>query len=91
MGSCNLDIELKFPDINNYDISKPRDLTLYLVHYDSCPFRSVIDNNKIVLDAISEAYIKMANETQIANDYIIEEWAIKCQNLRMAKMDLQTL
>ena len=37
-----------FPTIDGYDMHKAGDMALYLAHCDFYPFKSVIDNNKIV-------------------------------------------
>ena len=50
----SLNSDVKFPDMEHYDMGKASDMALYLAHCDFYPFRSVIENNKIALDAIDE-------------------------------------
>lgn len=58
----SLNSDVKFPDMEHYDMGKASDMALYLAHCDFYPFRSVIENNKIALDAIDESYRNLAKE-----------------------------
>ena len=58
----SLNSDVKFPDMEHYDMGKASDMALYLAHCDFYPFRSVIENNKIALDAIDERYRNLAEE-----------------------------
>jgi len=58
----SIDSNVKFPDMEHYDMAKASDMALYLAHCDFCPFRSVIENNKIALDAIDESYRNLAED-----------------------------
>lgn len=58
----SLNSDVKFPDMEHYDMGKASDMALYLAHCDFYPFRSVIENNKIALDAIDESYRNLAEE-----------------------------
>lgn len=51
----SIDSNVKFPDMEHYDMGKASDMAFYLAHCDFYPFRSVIENNKIALDAIDKA------------------------------------
>ena len=42
----SLNSDVKFPDMEHYDMGKASDMALYLAHCDFYPFRSVIENNK---------------------------------------------
>ena len=45
----SLNSDVKFPDMEHYDMGKASDMALYLAHCDFYPFRSVIENNKIII------------------------------------------
>ena len=46
MNIYSIDSNVKFPDMEHYDIGKPGEMALYLAHCDFYPFRSVIENKK---------------------------------------------
>ena len=71
----SLNSDVKFPDMEHYDMGKASDMALYLAHCDFYPFRSVIENNKIALDAIDESYRNLAEEARLKNDFFTEQWA----------------
>ena len=50
MNIHSIESNVKFPDMEHYDMGKASDIALYLAHCDFYPFRSVIENNKIALD-----------------------------------------
>ena len=72
----SLNSDVKFPDMEHYDMGKASDMALYLAHCDFYPFRSVIENNKIALDAIDERYRNLAEEARLKNDFFTEQWAM---------------
>lgn len=84
------DGSVKFPSIDSYDISKPGEMALYLAHCDFFPFRSVIENNKLAIDVLSEVYTSEIEKAHIANDFSVEEWALTNQTLHTSKVDLLT-
>lgn len=44
----SIDSNVKFPDMEHYDMGKASEMALYLAHCDFYPFRSVIENNKLI-------------------------------------------
>ena len=86
----SIDSGVKFPDIINYDINNPGSMALYLAHCDFYPFRSVIENNKIALEAISDSYIDIAREANKINDFKRECWAMTSLGLHACRVDLLT-
>lgn len=79
-----------FPDMEHYDISKPAEMALYFAHCDFYPFKSVIENNKIATDLLSEAYYSMANEARAKNDFQTESWAMTSGMLQSCRVELLT-
>ncbi len=86
----SIDSDVKFPDMNYYDMEKPGDMALYLAHCDFYPFRSVIENNKIALDAIAEGYREIVKEATKTNDFETECWAMTSGTLHSCRVDLLT-
>ena len=86
----SIDSNVKFPDMEHYDIGKPGEMALYLAHCDFYPFRSVIENNKIALDIIDESYRKLAARASANNDFITEQWAMTSGTLHSCRVDLLT-
>lgn len=86
----SIDSDVKFPDMGHYDMGKAGDMALYLAHCDFFPFKSVIENNKIALDAIYESYRSLANKARAKNDFITEEWAMTSESLHTLRVDLLT-
>lgn len=86
----SIDSDVKFPDMGHYDMGKAGDMALYLAHCDFFPFKSVIENNKIALDAIYESYRSLANKARAKNDFITEEWAMTSESLHTFRVDLLT-
>lgn len=82
--------DVKFPDMEHYDMGKASDMALYLAHCDFYPFRSVIENNKIALDAIDESYRNLAEEARLKNDFFTEQWAMTSGTLHSCRVDLLT-
>ena len=76
MNIHSIDSNVQFPDMEHYDMGKASDMALYLAHCDFYPFRSVIENNKIALDAIAESYRNLAEEARLKNDFVTEQWAM---------------
>ena len=60
----SIDSDVKFPDMKHYEMGKAGEMALYLAHCDFFPFKSVIENNKIALDAIYESYRNLANSAR---------------------------
>lgn len=86
----SIDSDVKFPDMKHYDMSKAGEMALYLAHCDFFPFKSVIENNKIALDAIYESYRNLANSAREKNDFVTEEWAMTSGSLHTCRVDLLT-
>lgn len=76
--------------MEHYDMGKASDMALYLAHCDFYPFRSVIENNKIALDAIDESYRNLAEEARLKNDFFTEQWAMTSGTLHSCRVDLLT-
>lgn len=51
----SINSDVKFPDMEHYDMGKASDMALYLAHCDFYPFRSVIENNKKLLMQLMRA------------------------------------
>ena len=81
---------VKFPHMEHYDLGKASDMALYLAHCDFYPFRSVIENNKIALDAIDESYRNLAEKARLKNDFVTEQWAMTSGTLHSCQVDLLT-
>lgn len=86
----SLNSDVKFPDMEHYDMGKASDMALYLAYCDFYPFRSVIENNKIALDAIDESYRNLAEEARLKNDFFTEQWAMTSGTLHSCRVDLLT-
>lgn len=86
----SIDSNVKFPDMEHYDMGKASDMALYLAHCDFYPFRSVIENNKIALDAIDESYRNLAEKVRLKNDFVTEKWAMTSGTLHSCQVDLLT-
>lgn len=86
----SLNSDVKFPDMEHYDMGKVSDMALYLAHCDFYPFRSVIENNKIALDAIDESYRNLTEEARLKNDFFTEQWAMTSGTLHSCRVDLLT-
>lgn len=81
---------VKFPDMKHYEMSKPGEMALYLAHSDFYPFKSVIENNKIATDLVSEAYYNMANEARKNGDFQTESWAMTSGMLQSCRVEILT-
>lgn len=86
----SIESDVKFPNMEHYDMGKASEMALYLAHCDFYPFRSVIENNKIALDAISESYRQMAAEAREKDDFVSEQWAMTSGTLHSCRVDLLT-
>ena len=86
----SIDSDVKFPDMKYYNMSKAGDMALYLAHCDFYPFRSVIENNKIALDAIAESYRDIAQQARQNDDFVTESWAMTSGSLHSCRVDLLT-
>ncbi|WP_227835043.1 MULTISPECIES: hypothetical protein [unclassified Clostridioides] len=86
----SIDSDVKFPDMSHYDMNNPGSMALYLAHCDFYPFRNVIENNKIALDAISEGYREIVREATKINDFKTECWAMTSGTLHSCRVDLLT-
>lgn len=86
----SIDSYVKFPDMEHYDMGSPGEMALYLAHCDFYPFRSVIENNKIALDAIGESYRGLAVKAQDAGDFETECRAMASGALHSAHVSLLT-
>ena len=90
MDIHSINSDVKFPDMEHYDMGKAGDMALYLAHCDFYPFRSVIENNKTALDAIDESYKNLWEDARVKNDFITEEWAMTSRSLHICRVDLLT-
>lgn len=86
----SIDSDVKFPAMEYYDMGKAGEMALYLAHCDFYPFRSVIENNKLALDAIAESYRNIAKEALQNNDFVTESWAMASGSLHSCRVDLLT-
>lgn len=86
----SIESDVKFPSMENYDVSKPGEMALYLAHCDFYPFRSVIENNKIALDAIGKSYREIAVQASEINDFRTESWAMTSGMLLSCRVDILT-
>ena len=86
----SIDSDVKFPDMEHYDMGKAGEMALYLAHCDFYPFRNVIENNKVALDIIDESYRNLATEARTNNDFITEQWARTSGTLHSCRVDLLT-
>ncbi len=86
----SIDSNVKFPDMEHYDMGKASEVALYLAHCDFFPFRSVIENNKIALDVINESYRQMAAEAREKDDFVSEQWAMTSGTLHSCRVELLT-
>ena len=86
----SLNSDVKFPDMEHYDMGKASDMALYIAQCDFYPFRSVIENNKIALDAIDDSYRNLAEEARLKNDFVTEQWAMTSGTLHYCRVDLLT-
>lgn len=86
----SINSDVKFPDMEYYDMKKAGDMALYLAHCDFFPFKSVIENNKIALDAINKNYWRLLKEAREQNDFVTEEWAMLSGSLHTCRVDLLT-
>ncbi len=78
----SIDSNVKFPDMEHYDMGKTSEVALYLA------FRSVIENNKIALDVINESYRQMAAEAREKDDFVSEQWAMTSGTLHSCRVEL---
>lgn len=78
-------LEIEFPK-GNYDFSKVGDMALYLAHLEFFPFKSVIKNSEIILNANSEYYRDLAE----TGDFHIQDWALTNQGLHEARVTQYT-
>lgn len=90
MNFQSIDSNVKFPDMSYYDMTKASGMALYLAHCDLYPFRSVIDNSKISLDAIGKSYHEVTKEAQKHNDFVTEQWAMTSGLLHSSRVSLYT-
>ena len=84
----SIDSNVKFPDMEHYDMGKTSEIALYLAHCDFYPFRSVIENSKIALDVISESYRQMAAKAREKDDFVSEQWAMTSGTLHSCRVEL---
>lgn len=90
MDMHSIDSNVKFPDMEYYDMGKAGDMALYLAHCDFYPFRSVIENNKIALDIIDESYRNIVAESRNRDDFVTEQWAMTSGTLSSCRVNLLT-
>lgn len=86
----SIDSNVKFPNMEHYDLGKASDMALYLADCDFYPSRSFIENNKIVLDAIEESYRNLAEKARLKNSFVTEQWAMTSGTLHSYRVDLLT-
>lgn len=78
--------DVKFPNMEDYDMSKPGDVALYHAHYDFMPLFNVIENIKMTIDVTGKFYFDKSNEARESNDFITEEWAMSSHTLFNARV-----
>lgn len=81
-----MEYDVKFPDLSNYDISKPGDMALYHAHVDFMPFRSVIENTMLSVKASREYYMEHYKKASELEDFIHEDWAMTSASLYSARV-----
>ena len=81
---------VKFPNMEHYDLGKASDMALYLADCDFYPSRSFIENNKIALDAIEESYRNLAEKARLKNSFVTEQRAMISGTLHSYRVDLFT-
>lgn len=86
----SIESNVLFPSMEKYDMDTPGGMALYLACCDFYPFRSVIENNKIAIDLVSDAYRDMASEARERDDFITEIWAMTSGMLQSCRVDILT-
>ena len=86
----SIESNVLFPSMEKYDMDTPGGMALYLACCDFYPFRSVIENNKIAIDLVSDAYRDMASEARERDDFITESWAMTSGMLQSCRVDILT-
>lgn len=86
----SIDSDVKFPDMEFYDMHKPGEMALYIAHSDFYPFRSVIENNKLALDAIDNGYRELAKRAREMDDVETELRAMTSGTLLSCRVTLLT-
>ena len=71
-------------------MGKPGEIALYLAHCDFYPFGSVIENNKIAIDIISNAYRELDDQARKDDDFVIENCAMTSLALQFCRVDILT-
>ena len=82
--------DVKFPNLEDYNIDEPGELALYLAHCDFYPFRSVIENSKIILDAKRKIYLGIADKANEQDDFKTHCWAMNSVMISNSRVDLLT-
>ncbi len=90
MNKYSIDCDVLFPDMNNYNMHKPGEMALYLAHCDLLPFRSVIENNKLALDMLTDSYSKITNTAREEGLYDLENRTMMNNLLTSTRVDLLT-
>ena len=86
----SIDSDVKFPDMEFYDMHKPGEMALYIAHSDFYPFRIVIENNKLALDAIDNGYRELAKRAREMDDIETEIRAMTSGTLLSCHVTLLT-
>ena len=90
MNKYIINRDVLFPDMNNYNMHKPGEMALYLAHCDLLPFRSVIENNKMVLDMLTDSYFKLTENAREEGLYDLENRTMMNNLLTTTRVDLLT-
>jgi hypothetical protein len=68
--------DVKFPQMEKYNIDDPGEMALYHAHCEFMPFHSVIETTKVSVQAICEYYHDMTKRAREKDDSITEEFAM---------------
>ena len=90
MAINSISSDVKFPDMNFYNMSNPGEMALYLAHCDFYPFQSVLRNNQLALDALSQGYIETLQKAQANDDFYTESFAMTSGTLHNSRVSLLT-
>ena len=80
-----MNYDVKFPDMENYDMGDPGERALYHAHSDLMPFKSVIDITKTSVMAFSEFYHNQSKAARDHGDSVTEGWAMTSGMLYSAR------
>lgn len=79
-------MNIQFPDMIEYDISKPGDMALYHAHCDLMPFKGLIETTEISIKSFSKMFSMEAVMATNCGDIISENKAYENQNIYMSRV-----